>query len=69
VVELPINGRNVVGLAALLPGAADISAPQTTTDDRSGPTVSVSGACTNQKCATGGKFIRFTILWFSQTPI
>ncbi|MBK7931196.1 MAG: TonB-dependent receptor [Bryobacterales bacterium] len=48
VVELPINGRNVVGLAALLPGATNISAPQTTTDDRGGPTVSISGSRTNQ---------------------
>jgi outer membrane receptor protein involved in Fe transport len=48
VVELPINGRNVVGLAALLPGATSISAPQTFTDDRGGPTLSVSGARPNQ---------------------
>ena len=48
VVELPMNGRNVVGLAALLPGATSISAPQTFTGGRGGPTVSVSGARPNQ---------------------
>ncbi len=44
VVELPIDGRNVVGLAVLLPGVSNISAPQTFTGDRSGPSVSVSGS-------------------------
>src|SRR6516164_796289 len=41
--DLPTNGRNVIQLAALLPGVTDITAPQTFTDDRSGPTVSMSG--------------------------
>lgn len=41
--ELPINGRNVFSLALLLPGASDVSAPETFTGDRSGPTVSMSG--------------------------
>ena len=48
VLELPQNGRNVVGLAALLPGAASVNAPQTFTGDRSGPTLSVSGSRTTQ---------------------
>jgi outer membrane receptor protein involved in Fe transport len=45
--ELPINGRNVISLAALLPGASDVSTSQTFTGDRSGPTVSMSGTKAN----------------------
>jgi len=48
IVELPIAGRNVVALAALLPGVTDVSAPQTFTGDRSGPDFSVSGGRRNQ---------------------
>jgi outer membrane receptor protein involved in Fe transport len=48
VVDLPINGRNIISLAGLLPGVAQISAPQTFTGDRSGPTVSVSGSRQNE---------------------
>ncbi|MEK7404668.1 MAG: carboxypeptidase regulatory-like domain-containing protein [Acidobacteriota bacterium] len=48
VLELPINGRNVIGLATLLPGASQVSAPQMFTGDRSGPTVSMSGSRGNQ---------------------
>jgi len=48
ITELPINGRNVIALAAILPGATDIAAPQSFTGDRSGPTISVSGSRTNQ---------------------
>ena len=42
--ELPTNGRNVVSLAALLPGVTQVTAPQTFTGDRDGPTVSISGS-------------------------
>ncbi len=48
ITELPINGRNVIALAALLPGATSIAAPQSFTGDRSGPTISISGSRTNQ---------------------
>jgi outer membrane receptor protein involved in Fe transport len=48
VVDLPIDGRNVVALSTLLPGVANVSAPQTFTDDRGGPTLSVSGSRENQ---------------------
>jgi outer membrane receptor protein involved in Fe transport len=44
VVELPINGRNIISLAGLLPGASQVNAPQTFTGDRSGATVAVSGS-------------------------
>jgi hypothetical protein len=48
VLELPTNGRSIIGLAALLPGASSVNAPQTFTGDRSGPTLSVSGSRTTQ---------------------
>ncbi|MBL8293113.1 MAG: TonB-dependent receptor [Bryobacterales bacterium] len=48
VTDLPLNGRNIIGLAALLPGATGVSAPQTFTGDRSGPTLNVSGSRANQ---------------------
>jgi outer membrane receptor protein involved in Fe transport len=48
VTDLPLNGRNIIGLAALLPGATSVSAPQTFTGDRSGPTLNMSGSRANQ---------------------
>lgn len=48
VLELPINGRNVIGLAGLLPGVSQVSAPQMFTGDRDGPTLSISGGRPNQ---------------------
>ncbi len=48
VLELPINGRNVIALAGLLPGVSQVSAPQSFTGDRSGPTLSISGSRQNQ---------------------
>src|ERR1017187_8508534 len=46
--ELPINGENVVALAALLPGVTDVNAPTTVTNERNGPTYSVSGSRNTQ---------------------
>jgi hypothetical protein len=46
--ELPINGENVVALAALLPGVTDVNAPTTETNERGGPTYSVSGSRNTQ---------------------
>lgn len=48
VVDLPLAGRNVVSLTLLLPGAANVVAPQTFTSDRDGPRLSMSGSRTNQ---------------------
>ncbi len=48
ITELPTNGRNVIALAAILPGVSNISAPQTFTGDRGGPTINISGSRSNQ---------------------
>ncbi len=48
VTELPINGRNIVALASILPGVTDVSAPQSVSTDGGGPTLSVSGSRGNQ---------------------
>lgn len=46
--NLPIDGSNVVSLAALLPGVSNVSAPTTFTGDTSGPVYNVSGARNTQ---------------------
>jgi hypothetical protein len=46
--DLPIDGRNTVALAGLLPGVTDVNAPATNTSDRGGPTYSVSGSRNTQ---------------------
>jgi len=48
IVDLPLNGRNVVNLAALLPGTTSINAVQMFTGDRNGPTLSISGSRANE---------------------
>ena len=59
VVDLPINGRNVIGLASILPGIVSVNAPQQLTDARSGPTLNVNGSLENQNYFTlnGGIFL------------
>jgi Carboxypeptidase regulatory-like domain/TonB dependent receptor-like, beta-barrel len=47
IVDLPLNGRNVVGLAVTVPGVLNVNAPQQLTDARSGPTMNVSGGRDN----------------------
>jgi hypothetical protein len=46
--NLPVDGNNVVELAALLPGVTDVSAPTTFTSDTGGPRYVVSGSRSNQ---------------------
>jgi len=46
--NLPIDGNNIVALAALLPGVTDVNAPTTFTSDTGGPTFIVSGSRSNQ---------------------
>src|SRR5207302_5786872 len=40
--DLPLNGRNVMGLSKILPGVMQVNAPQEMTNTRSGPTMSVN---------------------------
>jgi outer membrane receptor protein involved in Fe transport len=46
--DLPVDGSNVVALAALLPGVTNVNAPTTFTSDTGGPTYNVSGSRSNQ---------------------
>jgi hypothetical protein len=46
--DLPIDGNNVVELAALLPGVSNVNAPTTFTSDTAGPTYNVSGSRSTQ---------------------
>jgi hypothetical protein len=46
--NLPIDGENIVSLAALLPGVSNVNAPTTFTSDTGGPTYSVAGSRGNQ---------------------
>jgi hypothetical protein len=46
--ELPLDGNNIIGLAALLPGVTSVTAPPSFTGDHSGPTFSASGSRVTQ---------------------
>ena len=41
IVDLPLNGRNVIGLAVTVPGVLNVHAPQQLSDARSGPRMNV----------------------------
>lgn len=59
--DLPLNGRNVMGLAVILPGVTNLTAPQEMSNTRSGPTMSVNGgrAEDNNFTFNGANFTHF----------
>jgi Carboxypeptidase regulatory-like domain/TonB-dependent Receptor Plug Domain len=58
VVDLPLNGRNVIALARILPGVLNVEAPQQLSDARGGPKMNVNGGRANMNLFTfnGGYF-------------
>jgi hypothetical protein len=45
--NLPIDGNNIVALAAILPGVISVNAPNTFTDENGGPTLVANGSRSN----------------------
>ena len=45
--NLPVDGNNIVALAAILPGVISVNAPTTFTDENGGPTLVANGARSN----------------------
>jgi len=52
IVDLPLNGRNVISLARTVPGVLNVNAPQQMSSARSGPTMNVSGGRANMNLFT-----------------
>jgi hypothetical protein len=59
--DLPLNGRNVMSLARLLPGIVAVSAPQEMGNTRDGPNMSVNGgrSINNNYTFNGANFTHF----------
>lgn len=52
IVDMPLNGRNVIALARILPGVLEVKAPQQLSDARSGPEMDVNGGRANMNLFT-----------------
>jgi len=52
VVDLPINGRNIMSLAGILPGVVGVSVSQNMDNARSGPIMNVNGGRSNMNLFT-----------------
>src|SRR6266568_2991697 len=48
IVDLPLNGRNVMSLAQLVPGALSVEAPESLSSARAGPQMNANGGRGNQ---------------------
>ncbi|MBI3282399.1 MAG: carboxypeptidase regulatory-like domain-containing protein [Acidobacteria bacterium] len=59
--DLPLNGRNVMSLARVLPGVLEVNAPQEMNNTRAGPNMSVNGGrqVNNNFTLNGANFIHF----------
>lgn len=59
--DLPLNGRNVMGLARILPGVLAVNAPQEMDNTRAGPNMSVNGgrSVNNNFTFNGANFTHF----------
>jgi hypothetical protein len=59
--DLPLNGRNVMSLANILPGIVAVSAPQEMNNTRAGPNMSVNGgrSISNNFTFNGANFTHF----------
>ncbi len=59
--DLPLNGRNVMGLARILPGVLQVNAPQEMDNTRAGPNMSVNGgrSVNNNFTFNGANFTHF----------
>jgi hypothetical protein len=56
--NLPVDGNNIVALAAILPGVTNVVAPNTFTDENGGPTLVANGAR-----STSNLFLFDGLLW------
>lgn len=61
VTDLPLSGRNIMGLARILPGITEVNAPQEVTNTRAGPHMSVNGgrSVNNNFTFNGANFTHF----------